>query len=95
MRDGAFETEEQMSDSCKVERTSRQVIERKLLDALSDESSVAILASKQELEDMISALEYSWSNSNFGGLRHRELALGMRQLLSEAFPEPSQPKGEK
>jgi hypothetical protein len=41
---------------CSIERTSRSVIERKLLTALDDETRVAILATKQDLEDMIAAL---------------------------------------
>jgi hypothetical protein len=41
---------------CKVEVTSRQVIENKLLIALNDESKVALVLSKQDIEDLIGGL---------------------------------------
>lgn len=70
---------------CSVESTSRQVIEKKLLLALGDESTVAILATKQDLEDMVLALEsYDWNGERKA--RCRNLAAGMQQLLREAFP---------
>lgn len=76
---------------CSVELTSRQVIEHKLLAALDDESKVALLLTKQDLEDLIAALlDYEvkrglprWEPHK---KRCKDLADGMRQLLREAFP---------
>jgi hypothetical protein len=45
--------------SCSVIPTSRSVIEGKLLDALSNDGCVAILASEDDLNVMIAALEYA------------------------------------
>ena len=79
---------------CSVERTPKSVIEKKLLAALDDDDKVAILASKQDLEDMVTALYgleshkvkmdfHSWcAHKN----RCEYLAAGMSQLLREAFP---------
>ena len=80
--------------TCSVERTPRSVIEKKLLTALGDESCVAILATKQDLEDMIAALcgyelgtwkgnVLSWEDYR---KRCRSLSNDMTQLLHEAFP---------
>lgn len=69
---------------CSVERTSRSVIERKLLTALEDKNTVAALFSKQDLEDMVFALELS-SVSGPRRMRCKNLEVGMRQLLREAF----------
>lgn len=79
---------------CLVERTHRSVIEHKLLTALDDESKVAILATKQDLEDMIAALcGYEIGEMRGNVLtweahmkRRKDLADGMKQLLHEAFP---------
>lgn len=82
-----------MKDALKVEKTSRSVIERKLLTALNDDTKVACLFTKQDLEDMIAAL-YGYEIGKRSGkvltwLAHRErvkdLAKGMEQLLKEAF----------
>lgn len=69
---------------CSVELTSRQVIERKLLTALEDDNVVAALLSRQDLEDLLLALE---CNSLAGPRRVRCKALeaGLRQLFREAF----------
>ena len=72
---------------------SRQVIERKVLAVLDDENKVAIIASKQDLEDLIAALsgyEIGVTNGNIVsweayGKRRVELRDGMKQLLKEAF----------
>jgi hypothetical protein len=79
---------------CTVELTSRSVIERKLLAAINDESKVAILATKQDLEDMIAALygyELAVTRGNVLSWqahveRRKSLARDMEQLLKEAFP---------
>jgi hypothetical protein len=78
---------------CSVERTHRSVIEHKLLTALEGDQ-VAILATKQDLEDMISALmDYELTKCLPRWKAHRErcknLCDGMRQLLREAFPPNS------
>lgn len=78
----------------KVERTSRQVIEHKLLTALEDGRTVAILASEQDLKDMIAALYGYELAETKGNLltwrehinRRKNLAAGLTQLLQEAFP---------
>jgi len=76
-----------------VERTTRNVIERKLLSAMNDETKVAIIATKQDLEDMIAAL-YGYEIGEWNGntlswadhmKRRKDLAAGMTQLLREAF----------
>lgn len=73
-----------MSKPCTVKQASLQVIERKLLTALQDEDKVAILATRQNLEDMIFALETADLILD-RAQRCNELADGMRQLLKEAF----------
>lgn len=69
----------------KIERTSRTVIEKKLLTALDEENKVAILATKQDLEDMICAL-MDQQPSIIEYQRRKDLAAGMSQLLLEAYP---------
>lgn len=71
---------------CSVEFTGRQVIERKLLAALDDESKVAILATQQDLEDLIAALDDKRLTGEGELHRRRSLLDVMRQLLREAFP---------
>ncbi len=72
---------------CSVSSTSREVIENKLLAALEDDNTVAILASKQDLVDMIFALE-GYTCDPTRRARLRDLADGMRQLYKGAFPSP-------
>lgn len=84
---------QQPTDPCSVERTSRSVIEHKLLTALSGDQ-VAILATKQDLEDLIVALtQYDFVKClprwEAHKKRCKDLAEGMRQLLREAFPPNS------
>lgn len=69
---------------CSVERTSRDVIEHKLLTALED-GGVAALLSKQDLEDLVFACKL-WPMRDSMGTRLGSLQRGMEQLLSEAFP---------
>jgi hypothetical protein len=74
---------------CSVERTARNVIEHKLLTALDDESKVAILATKQDLEDMIFGLCQSLALNDWDKERVERchnLRDGMQQLMREAFP---------
>lgn len=82
----------------KVERTNRQVIERKLLAAMGDENTVACLFTKQDLEDMIAALYGYELGERKGNVlsweahvkRRKELADSLSQLLREAFPPNDQ-----
>jgi hypothetical protein len=81
---------------------SRSVIEGKLLDALSNDGCAAILASEDDLNVMIAALEYAMLGNHKQTIAARALAKDMRQLRKEAFPpnntlrdagegDPSQP----
>ena len=74
---------------CSVENAIRQVIEKKLLAALDDADRVAILASKQDLDDLIWAIHRSLAQADWDKVRMErmyELLAGIRQLSSEAFP---------
>jgi len=74
---------------CSVERTTRSVIERKLLTALEDDNTVAALLSKQDLEDMIFALCRSAALNDWDKKRVQrchDLRDCMQQLMREAFP---------
>jgi hypothetical protein len=62
--------------------TSRQVIENKLLTALSDSSTVAILATEEDLRIMISALR---GFEPFHG-KAVKMAEDYQLLLNAAFP---------
>lgn len=70
---------------CSVEFTGRQVIEKKLLTALAEDGTVAIIANKDDLEVMVAAL------SKYRHRRADELAKGMKQLLDAAFPRNHEP----
>lgn len=70
---------------CSVERTTRDVIEHKLLAALDDENKVAILATRDDLETMILGLRGVVAESGRRSYA-QDLADGMEQLLCEAFP---------
>lgn len=65
---------------CSVEFTGRQVIENKLMTALEDEGTVAILASKDDLELMVAALR------KYKHRRAEGMAFDYQQLLDAAFP---------
>lgn len=70
----------------KLDFTELEVVQKKLLTALNDETKVALLLEKGDLEDLIDACE-KWMPSDYRRLRRlRYLANGMRRLLSEAFP---------
>lgn len=70
-----------------VSSTRREVIENKLLDALSDDGTVAILASESDLKALIAACEYYDLDRHFAVLQ--EFAADLRQLLVGAFPQNS------
>ena len=66
----------------KVERTTRSVIEKRLLDGLSDGDHVAILASKEDLDLLIDGLRQitpNWKCKAYDFLK------GLQQLREEAF----------
>ena len=72
---------------CSVSSTRREVIENKLLVALEDEGTVAILANEEMLEDLI------WVIENYiGGKRDRQdrlesIRADLTQLRDAAFPQ--------
>jgi ribosome assembly protein YihI (activator of Der GTPase) len=75
-----------------VVKTSRSVIEKKLLTALEDENTVAVLLSKQDLKDLLEALddcEYLQVNRQAPQEaymnRIRVISAGLAQLHKEAF----------
>lgn len=63
-----------------VEMVSRRVIEKKLLTALGEGNTVAVLFTAPDLDVVAKALEL------YGGSKAKELAAGFRQLQREAFP---------
>lgn len=65
-----------------VENMKREVIERKLLAALNDETKVAALLEKQDLDVLIEALEF-YEGPSFE--KTRQFANDFRQLRKEAF----------
>lgn len=73
-------------DRCSVVPTSRSVLEHKLLSALDDSSKVAILATKEDLDLFIHALE-DFRVQGFPSFRERAttFANDLRQLRAEAF----------
>lgn len=66
-------------DPLTVVQSTRQVIENKLLAALDDESTVAILASEKDLDLLIAALEF------FRSADARRMAQDYKQLRAAAF----------
>lgn len=71
-----------MSNPNRVVRTNREVIESKLLNALQDEDSVAILASSRDLDVLIAGLS---KTEQVDEERAKYLLAGMKQLRREAF----------
>jgi len=69
----------------KIERTSRQVIENKLLDALNNSECVAILASEEDLRIMIDGLVALGPFHT----KARHMAEDYGRLLNSAFPKRS------
>lgn len=68
-----------------VALTNRQVIENKILAALDGDDKVAILATKQDLEDFLFALERVVIAQPERRKRCISLAEGIRILLEKAF----------
>lgn len=71
----------------KVIRTKRSVIEKRLLDGLSDGEHVAILASKEDLDLLIEALRYFTGINGGSCPPATKFADGLEQLRREAFPK--------
>jgi len=73
-----------MSDenTLRVIRSTRTVLERKLLTALKDNSKVAILATEEDLDLLISALGDSIQKDA------QEYAADLKNLRAAAFPTP-------
>ena len=69
-----------------TQHTTRDVIENKLLTALQDEGTAAILVSENDLSVMIRALEYAMLADREQTRKARELAKDYRRLLKAAFP---------
>jgi hypothetical protein len=75
-----------------VVKTSRSVIEKKLLTALEDGNTVAVLLSKQDLDDLIASLrDYElsdigdWKDWRVYLKRCSDIADSLEQLHKEAF----------
>lgn len=72
---------------CKTSYAPREVLEGKLLAALDDESKVAIVLDKADVDMLINALEAYPAHAVKGGKSHRQYAADLRQLRSAAFGE--------
>lgn len=66
--------------------SSRSIIENKLLTALNDDSCVAILATKDDLDVLIAALNYAMLGKPEQTRRARALAADYTALRQAAFP---------
>lgn len=71
---------------CSVSAVKRQVIENKLLAALDDRGKVAILATEEDLEIIITALLLAESNRVVISSKYKEMRADLEQLRSAAFP---------
>lgn len=71
--------------SNQVKRTSREVLERKLLTALQEEGCVAALLSRQDVEDLLFACQL-WTMRDGRATRLGSIQRGLKKLLEEAFP---------
>ena len=66
----------------KVVRSSREVIEGKLLTALEDDNVVAVILSLQDLQDLIDATKL-WHMRDSKTVRFGNLRRGLEKLLAE------------
>lgn len=71
----------------KIEHASRDVIEKVLLDRVGEGRTVAILASKRDLDLFIVALVLAEAQSTSTKEEFRELRKGLQSLQRAAFPE--------
>src|SRR5688500_1801567 len=72
-------------EPCSVERTSRTVIEHKLLTSLGDGDTIAALLTKQDVQDLIDALEGRAPDGVGTHDRRKNFVADLKQLLREAF----------
>jgi hypothetical protein len=75
-----------MSD-LKIVPTKREVIEKKLLAALDDESKVAVLLTKSDLEFLSGHLMIARTNRMASMLKCDTWIEDLKQLKNAAFPE--------
>ena len=73
------------AEKIQVERTPREVIERKLLAALDDESKVAVLLTEQDIDHLLRAIAFYPRTHSRCSANLWELSKGLRQLQAEAF----------
>jgi hypothetical protein len=74
-----------MSEPNKVERVSRQVIQKQLLDSLEqDKSVVAVLLTEEDLSIVIRGLDLMDSEM-LSNEKSNDLLDGLKQLRKEAF----------
>ena len=71
---------------CSVSSTRREVIENKLLAALDDEGTVAILANEEMLNDLIWVMENFIGASRDRQDRMESMHADLTQLRDAAFP---------
>ena len=71
---------------CSVSSTRREVIENKLLAALDDDGTVAILANEEMLNDLIWVMENYIGASRQRQDRMESLHADLTQLRDAAFP---------
>ena len=75
----------------KIEYTNHEIIERKLLIALEDNTKVAILASEKELKLLINGLKYL--PDSMTSVLVLDLLSGLQELHKQAFsPLPDAPE---
>lgn len=78
-----------MSEKCKVEHTNRTVIENKLLVALEEKGQVAILATEDDLNILIGAIEHklrgNWVCGKSEFTKLQSYKEGLKQLRQGAF----------
>ena len=72
-----------MVKKAKVEKVKREVLEGKLLDALEDEGTVAVVCTVEDLGVLIVALELYWAK--YDNPRGKSLYDGLWELRDEAF----------
>lgn len=73
-----------------IDRVKREVIERKLLVAIEDENTAAVLTTKEDLDLLIFALDNSVDARTIHhdwGQRRLTLRDGLKELRAAAFAE--------
>jgi len=72
-----------MTKPCKIVKSSREIIEKKLLVSITDPGTVACILSKHDLNTLIVALNLF--PSEYRSERHKSLLQDLKQLRREAF----------